>query len=41
MVSLLSLLILPYSWRIARNGNNLEIQRRESGNWVTKGTISA
>jgi hypothetical protein len=29
------------SWRITRSGNNLVIQRRESGNWVTKSTISA
>lgn len=29
------------SWRITRSGSNLVIQRRESGVWVTKQTISA
>jgi hypothetical protein len=29
------------SWRIVRSGNNLVIERRESGSWVTKSTISA
>ena len=29
------------SWRITRSGNNLVIQRRENGTWVTKQTISA
>ena len=29
------------SWRITRSGNDLVIQRRESGSWVTKSTISA
>ena len=29
------------SWRIIRSGNNLVFQRRESGSWVTKSTISA
>jgi len=29
------------SWRITRSGNNLVLQRRESGSWVTKQTISA
>lgn len=29
------------SWRIVRSGNNLVIQRRESGSYVTKSTISA
>jgi hypothetical protein len=28
------------SWRIMRGGNNLNIQRREAGSWVTKGTIT-
>jgi len=26
------------SWRIGRSGNNFVIERRESGNWVTKQT---
>jgi hypothetical protein len=29
------------TWRIVRNGNDLEIQRRESGSYVMKGKISA
>jgi hypothetical protein len=29
------------SWRMVRSGNNLVFQRRESGSWVTKSTISA
>jgi hypothetical protein len=29
------------SWRIIRSGNNLLLERRESGSWVTKQTISA
>ena len=29
------------SWQFIRSGNNLLIQRRESGSWVTKSTISA
>jgi hypothetical protein len=29
------------TWRIARNGNNLEFQRRESGAYVTKQVVSA
>jgi len=29
------------SWRITRSGNDLVIQRRVSGSWVTKSTISA
>ncbi len=29
------------SWRITRSGNDLVIQRRESGSWVTKSTIAA
>ena len=29
------------SWRITPSGNDLVIQRRESGSWVTKSTISA
>lgn len=29
------------SWRIVRSGNDLVIQRRESGSWVTKSTIAA
>lgn len=29
------------TWRFTRDGNNLVIQRRESGAWVTKQTISA
>lgn len=29
------------SWRIVRSGNDLVIQRRESGTWTTKSTISA
>ncbi len=28
------------SWRITRSGNNLVFQRRESGSWVTKSTIT-
>lgn len=29
------------TWRIARSGNDLVFQRRESSAWVTKSTISA
>ena len=29
------------SWRIVRSGSDLVFQRRESGSWVTKGTILA
>jgi hypothetical protein len=29
------------SWRITRSGNNLVIQRREAGDWVTKDTVAA
>jgi hypothetical protein len=29
------------TWRIIRSGDDLLFQRRESGNWVTKSTISA
>lgn len=29
------------SWRLIRSGNDLVIQRREMGSWVTKSTISA
>jgi len=29
------------SWRIIRSGNNLVIQRYETGSWTTKSTISA
>jgi hypothetical protein len=29
------------SWQIIRSGNDLLFQRRESGVWVTKQTISA
>lgn len=29
------------SWRIGRSGNNLVFERRESGSWVTKNTITA
>jgi hypothetical protein len=29
------------SWRIGRSGNDIVIERRESGVWVTKSTISA
>lgn len=29
------------SWRITTSGTSLVIERRESGNWVTKQTISA
>ena len=29
------------SWRIIRDGNNIKFQRRESGSWVDKSTISA
>jgi len=29
------------SWRITRSGNDLVIQRREAGNWVTKSTVAA
>lgn len=29
------------SWRIGRSGNNLVMERRESGSWVTKSTVSA
>ena len=29
------------SWRMVRSGNNLVFQRRESGTWTTKSTISA
>lgn len=29
------------SWRITRSGNDLVMQRRESGSWVTKSTIAA
>lgn len=29
------------SWRIGRSGNDLVIERRESGNWVTKQTMGA
>lgn len=29
------------TWRIIRNGNNLEIQRRETAAWVVKSTIAA
>lgn len=29
------------SWSMSRSGNNLIFQRRESGVWVTKGTITA
>jgi hypothetical protein len=29
------------SWRIIRSGNDLEFARRESGAWVTKGTVNA
>ena len=29
------------SWRIGRSGNNMVMERRESGNWVTKQTIQA
>jgi len=29
------------SWRFIRSGNNLVIERRESGSWVTKSTVSA
>lgn len=29
------------SWRIVRSGNNLVLERRESGAWVTKTTIEA
>jgi len=28
------------SWKIVRDGNNLIHQRRESGSWVTKHTIT-
>ena len=28
------------SWRIGRSGNNLVFERRESGSWVTKSTIT-
>lgn len=28
------------SWRIGRNGDNLVMERRESGSWVTKSTIT-
>lgn len=28
------------SWRIVRNGNNLVFERRESGSWVTKSTLT-
>ena len=28
------------TWRIKRDGNNLITQRRESGTWVTKQTIT-
>lgn len=28
------------SWRIVRSGNDLVFERRESGSWVTKGTIT-
>lgn len=28
------------TWRLARNGNNLEIQRRESGSWVAKTVLT-
>jgi hypothetical protein len=27
------------SWRIIRDGDNLEFQRRESGNWIMKNRI--
>jgi len=27
------------SWRIVRNGNNLNLERRESGSWVNKGNF--
>jgi phage replication O-like protein O len=29
------------AWRITQSGNDLAFQRRESGAWVTKGTITA
>jgi hypothetical protein len=29
------------SWRIVRSGDDLTFDRRESGSWVTKSTISA
>jgi hypothetical protein len=29
------------TWRLTRSGNNLVIQRRESGSYVTKSTIAA
>lgn len=29
------------TWRIVRSGNDLVIRRRESGNYVTKSTITA
>lgn len=29
------------SWRLTRSGNDLVIQRRESGSWVTKSTVAA
>ena len=29
------------SWRIVRSGNDLQIERRESGSWVSKSTIAA
>lgn len=28
------------SWRITTSGNDLVMQRRESGSWVTKSTVS-
>ena len=27
------------SWRIVRNGNDFEFQRREGGTWVEKGAM--
>ena len=28
------------TWRVGRNGNDLEFQRRESGNWISKGAMT-